>query len=258
MSEKKDKKENELHIENVKQDKVQTKVYNILQREINRGAFPDGKLPSENKLAKLLGVSRATISITLAFMEREGMVVRRHGSATYVNQAYASIKAQITDGIGVYDLIEKCGYTPSLMWSKIEKLSPGLKADYVINKLKLEKGMEVFCIRRLFCADEHPAVYVEEYIPSCNLIETLNLEELPETIYKLSEKFCEHPIEFTIVDLVPYMPDDMVNSLFGPMDSAGILLSEELHLDNASKPVIFSRVYTYDKYVRYQALRVRK
>ena len=108
--------------ENLKIEKTQTRVYHLLEREISNGAFPDGKLPSEPKLAQMLGVSRATISVTLAFMEREGIVVRRHGSATYVNKAYADIKAQITDGVGIYDLIrQSAAITLRLYGIKVKK-----------------------------------------------------------------------------------------------------------------------------------------
>ena len=243
--------------ENLKKEKMQTRVYNLLQREISNGSFPDGKLPSETKLAQMLGVSRATIGVTLAFMEREGMVVRRHGSATYVNKYYKDIKAQITDGVGVYDLIQKCGYEPSLKWSRIEKLQQNQISKYITRRLQLEEDSRVICIRRLFCADGNPAVYVEEYIPTESLKESFDDSALPETIYKLAELYCKSPIEFTIVDIVPCTPEDEISNYFGFEDKKGILLSEETHLNNRSEPIVFSKVYTYDKYIRYQALRIR-
>lgn len=244
--------------ENLKREKTQTLVYNLLQREIASGAFTEGKLPSETKLAKMLGVSRATIGVTLAFMEREGMVVRRHGSATYVNKAYKDIKAQITDGIGIYDLIEKCGYEPSLQWSRCEEINQSELSGYIKKKLQMKENTKAICIHRLFCADGSPAVYVEEYIPEKNLKENLDEDALPETIYKLAEEYCKTPIEFTIVDIVPCTPEDEIVDYFGFEDNKGILLSEETHLDTLSNPVVFSKVYTYDKYIRYQALRIRR
>lgn len=244
--------------ENLKIEKTQTRVYHLLEREISNGAFPDGKLPSEPKLAQMLGVSRATISVTLAFMEREGIVVRRHGSATYVNKAYADIKAQITDGVGIYDLISKCGYNPSLIWNQSEEVNQKELSAYITRKLSLKEGSKVIRICRLFGADEQPAVYVEEYIPCDNLNKPFNMEALPETLYKLVDEYCKRTIEFTIVDIVPCTPEDKITKYFSFDDNKGILLSEELHLDNQSNPLVFSKVYTYDKYIRYQAVRIRK
>ena len=84
------------------------------------------------------------------------------------------------------------------------------------------------------------------------------MEALPETLYKLVDEYCKRTIEFTIVDIVPCTPEDKITKYFSFDDNKGILLSEELHLDNQSNPLVFSKVYTYDKYIRYQAVRIRK
>lgn len=48
--------------------------------------FKEGdKLPSELELAKLFGVSRATLREALRILEEEGYVVRKHGVGTFVS-----------------------------------------------------------------------------------------------------------------------------------------------------------------------------
>lgn len=67
---------------------VQTKsenVTNFIRQQIAQGRWtPDKRLPSERDLLKTLDVSRATLRDSLATLEAEGLVTRRHGSGTYV------------------------------------------------------------------------------------------------------------------------------------------------------------------------------
>lgn len=64
-------------------------VYLTLRNELLRSHFttaPDGSvqpLPSESELAAQFGISRMTIRRALAALEKEGLIVRRHGSGTY-------------------------------------------------------------------------------------------------------------------------------------------------------------------------------
>lgn len=244
---------------NLKSDKIQTQVYQLLKKEIARGAFPDGKLPSEPKLAEALGVSRATISATLSSLQRDGIIIRKHGSATYVNKQFASIKASITEGVSIYEIISNCGYSPSLKWSKRCILSQPDIPKNISKKLELSDKDQIIRFERLFCADGNPAAYVEEYIPCKNLKgEIPEDEKLPSTLYEMAEEYCTSPIEFTVVDVVPCVPEDSVSNLFEKGTGRGILLVEELHLNNCSEPIVFSKVNTFDKYIRFQAMRIKR
>lgn len=241
----------------LKQSKLQMRARESILGEIKNGAFPDGKLPTERKLAELLGVSRATISITLAYMEREGIVVRRHGSATYVNLGYNSIHSLITQGIGVYDLIKQNNYVPSLISNNLEIFSASTLDSEITSKLNLSGDERILLIRRIFGANQNPAVLTEEYIPEKFLTKPIDINNLPETIYKLSEQYCISTIEFTLVEIIPYYVDKFISEQLKCTPNEMILLTEEVHLNNRSAPMIFSKVFVLDKYIRFQAIRVR-
>ena len=60
-------------------------VYTALRDMIEAGDYPDGtRLPSETQLAARYAVSRPTVASALAELVREGYVVRRPGSGTFV------------------------------------------------------------------------------------------------------------------------------------------------------------------------------
>ena len=48
---------------------------------------PDRRLPSEEELCRLLGVSRATVREALSILCREGFVSKRHGIGNLVNRS---------------------------------------------------------------------------------------------------------------------------------------------------------------------------
>lgn len=249
---------NEPYMEVLKQDKLQMRVRESILKGIKSGSFDEGKLPTEGKLAKMLGVSRATISITLAYMEKEGIVVRRHGSATYVNLGYNDIHSLIDQGIGVYDLIKQNSYEPSLISNTLESLRARELGEKIISKLNLEANDQIDCITRVFGANGNPAVLTQEFLPKKYMSIPVDINNLPETIYKLSEQICISPIEFTLIEIIPCNVNDFLAEKLSCSLRDPILLTEEIHLNNHSLPMIYSKVFVLDKYIRFQAIRTRQ
>jgi DNA-binding GntR family transcriptional regulator len=64
------------------------KINELLSRELAAGHWRAGeRLPTESVLAAQLGCSVGTLRKSLATLESEGLIERRHGSGTYVKQA---------------------------------------------------------------------------------------------------------------------------------------------------------------------------
>lgn len=62
-------------------------VYGLILQEIVAGHFsPDERLPSENQLCELYGVSRPIVREAISRLQADGLVVSRQGSGTFVNR----------------------------------------------------------------------------------------------------------------------------------------------------------------------------
>ena len=81
-----------------------------IEEGIHSGKYPIGsKLPSENDLCKMFGVSRITIRKALDILENSGMIYSVHGKGTFVktNQIDSDLKKISTFG----ETLKKMGYS---------------------------------------------------------------------------------------------------------------------------------------------------
>ena len=71
----------------VRRDRVRDQVFDQLKDQIFKGSWqPGSKIPSENELATLLGVSRVSIREGLQKLATLGLLDTRHGEGTYVKE----------------------------------------------------------------------------------------------------------------------------------------------------------------------------
>jgi len=96
-------------------------VLHELVSDIDRGeyAHADGMLPSEADLALNFKVSRATVRDALSRLETAGVVIRRHGVGTFVNQFVTEHPAGLQDWFeeahGFVDALTSLGGDPQVL-----------------------------------------------------------------------------------------------------------------------------------------------
>ena len=112
--------------------------------------LPGSNLPSERKLAELLGVSRVTVRNSIDKLVLEGLLVRRQGARTFVAQ---KVGKQISNLIGFSEDMKSRGLTPGVNLISAQKT---LATDLECEKLELELGEEVVRLRRVRLANDRP------------------------------------------------------------------------------------------------------
>ena len=80
----------------------------LIQNEVYK---PGEKLPSEEELAGLLGVSRPTLRVAIGYLESQGLLIRRHGVGTFISNSQAeNITGEGLEVVeSVCDLAERLG-----------------------------------------------------------------------------------------------------------------------------------------------------
>ena len=82
-------------------------------RYIENMDFDKGnKLPREEMLAEMIGVSRITIRQALNELSAEGIIFRRQGKGTFVNVDSLNIKVTFSPCMELTQMIQNSGYRP--------------------------------------------------------------------------------------------------------------------------------------------------
>ena len=104
-------------------------------------------LPSERRLATDLGVSRPTLRAVIDELVREGLLLRRHGSGTYVAEPKIALPLTMTS---FSEDMRQRGMRPGSHILSFEEQSAGAKLGA---RLRVSPADPVWAIRRLRLAD---------------------------------------------------------------------------------------------------------
>jgi GntR family transcriptional regulator len=105
-------------------------------------------IPPERKLAGDLGVSRPTLRAVIDELVREGLLLRRHGSGTFVAEPKIALPLTMTS---FSEDMARRGMVPGSRVLSFDVVSAGAKLG---QRLKISPTAEVYAIRRLRLADD--------------------------------------------------------------------------------------------------------
>ncbi len=220
---------------------------------IASGGFPDGFLPSEERLADELGVSRGTVREALRSLEEEGVVSRLRGVGTRINH-HVVRATSLSRIVGFYDLIREAGYEPRIEWTKLREAPASAE---VARRLDRPEGAPLLLIERLFCADGNPAVHLVEQIPAGEVERQFDAEDVPDSIFAFADEFCRSPIDHTVVEITAVGAVGDILEPLGLTEGDPLLRLLETHYSADNEPLIFSVVDVVARYLRFTVVRKR-
>ena len=135
--------------------------------EILESVEPGTYLPSEPKLARSLGVSRATLREAMRIFERRGMIVRRQGVGTYVTQLPHVIDTGIETLESIERLADRIGLKVETGDLEIRKRTA---TEEELKRFRWERDLPLVEISRVILAESRPVAFLidilpEEYLP---------------------------------------------------------------------------------------------
>jgi GntR family transcriptional regulator len=229
------------------------RVKDTLLESIAGGEFLDGRLPSEERLAIDLGVSRTTLREALQSLEEAGLVSRQHGVGTRVNYHVARAIA-LNRVIGFHELIREAGYTPTIQWTRVCRAAGTADAA---RRLGRPEGSPLLLVERLFLADRTAAIHLVEKIPEDVVERPFEADDVPDSIFAFAETFCRSPIDHSVVEIIPIVADtDVVAHL--PLTVGDPLIRLiETHYSPDGEPLIVSVIHVNDHVLRFSVVRKR-
>jgi GntR family transcriptional regulator len=224
----------------------------ILLDSIGRGAFPDGWLPPEDRLAKQVGVSRTTVRAALRSLEEAGLITRQRGVGTRVNAHVAGIGMSLNRVIGYWDLIRDAGYEPGIAATLI---GSGEAPDDCARRLGWPPGEPLLRVERVFTADGNPVVHVVEMIRPDHVVGPL--DDMPRSVFEFAEQRCRAKVDYTVVEIVPIVADAAIAAALPLAVGDPLLRLIETHYTVDGVAFIVARIHLVDRCLRFNVVRRR-
>lgn len=215
----------------------------------------DNKLPNEDLLANLFGVSRVTIRSALNELASEGLVFRQQGKGTFVNVEALQMKVTLNPAVEFEDMIRNSGYSVDV---KILKAYTKTVSDKIANIMQIDADDEALVIERMYYADNHPAALVIDYLPEKYIEEELSPEEHSLSIFKIANIKCGKKIMWDRIELstVSVGEDEALGKYFDTQDPAkSLLLCEAVNFDESNLPIVFALEYIDTNFIRFNLIR---
>ena len=197
--------------------------------EMKAGIFSEcSRLPRETELSEQLGISRTQLRDTLADLEREGFITRRHGVGTVINRHVLQVKNRMDIETEFLNIIRQSGYEPGVFFICQQEE----RADkYIAEKLEIPEGTPVVRISRLCTADGKPAIYCEDVLDKRFITGEYTMQDLEAPIFHFLQKFCGISAYMDLTELHAVIADERLAEILDVPVGTPLLNMEETDFD---------------------------
>ncbi|HET7572741.1 MAG TPA: GntR family transcriptional regulator [Gaiellaceae bacterium] len=220
-----------------KQSATRAQVLELIER-LGVGAA----IPSERQLSADLGVSRLTLRAALDELAREGYLVRRRGSGTYVQQPKISQELTMTS---FSEDMRRRGMAPG---SRTLSLSTQLAGPRLGRFLHVSPGEEIIVVKRLRLADGVSMAIETLHVPS-GVVPGVKPSDLEGSFYDLLRARYGVEIASATQTIEPTVTNEDESQALGvPLHSPAFLF-ERTSRDGAGRTLEFVHsIYRGDRY----------
>ncbi len=211
---------------------------------IKDGQFgADQQLPSEADLAKEFGVSRATIRAGLSMLASQGIVQRKHGSGTFVNQWLLRLRIDVGEQWEFNGIIQKSGYAPDIQFID-SRICPA--EEEVAAALQISPDDSVLRIRKIFTADGLPAIYSINVLSLQIAAPPFDEEKIKGPIFPyLGEAFGQLPA-YSVTDVYPVVATPELAVLLKVEPLSPLLLFKDIFFNSENEPILYGQNHFTD------------
>lgn len=221
----------------------------------------NNKLPREERLAEIIGVSRITIRQALNDLAAKGVIFRRQGKGTFVNVDFLNIKVHFNPSMEFTQMIQRSGYRPSVKLGEIKKIP---YEPSIGRLLHMDKEEELVVSDKIFLADGQFCAFCRDYFGISQVGNETSFEKFSKYqdsvfkyIYELSGKKCV----WDKVEIDTIMSSD-VEGLSSYLDKREIKNMPLLHLkgvnyDSKDVPIMYANEYINTSIIKYNIIRTK-
>ena len=199
-------------------------------------------IPSERQLSADLGVSRLTLRAALDDLAREGYLVRRRGSGTYVQQPKISQQLTMTS---FSEDMRRRGMVPGNRTLSLKRQLAGARLGRFLN---VSPGEEVVVVSRLRLADGVSMAIETLHVPS-SVVPDVAPKDLEGSFYELLRSKYGIEIASGTQTIEPTVTNEEESAALGvPLHSPAFLF-ERVSRDEGGRTLEFVQsIYRGDRY----------
>lgn len=207
-----------------------------LKRLILGGEFALGsKLPNEDRLCERFGVSRVTIREAVRGLIEDGLVVRRHGSGTYVTRRPLILNS-LDVNFSYTDHFQKSGFRPGRRLLGLRHVQADVD---LADAFGIEPGAPLLEVRRIRTADRRPAIYSIDRLPDGLIASSVERSAFGGSLYRLLTA-AGHPIAHAEAILTPTVADKELARLLDVSLGTPVQHLRQADYDEGGRPVMVS------------------
>jgi len=213
----------------------------VVRDGIRRSIFahdlaPGAKLPNEDALAAEYRVSRATVREAVRGLVEEGYLVRRQGSGTYVT-ARPLLRNSLDTNFSYTAYLESTGVRAG---RRILGLQTIPASAFVADRLRVDAGSGVVELRRVRTADDRPAIFSVDVLPTDIVDADRDRDALGGSIYALLASL-GHPVGHGESVVTPAIADESLAAVLEVAPGTLLQHLEQVDVDVAGRRVMLSR-----------------
>jgi GntR family transcriptional regulator len=220
-----------------KQSVARERVLDLI-RQLGVGAA----IPSERQLTTDLGVSRLTVRAAIDELAREGYLVRRHGSGTYVQRPKIAQELTMTS---FSEDMHRRGMKPG---SRTLSMTSTLAGARLGRSLQVSPSERIVAIERLRLADGESMAIERLYVPEA-VVPGLSVGDLAGSFYELLKVRYGITIVSGVQAIEPTVTTEEESAVLGvPLQSPAFLF-ERTSRDEGDRTIEFVQsIYRGDRY----------
>jgi GntR family transcriptional regulator len=213
----------------------------------------ESKLPSEDKLADMLNISRTTVRTALQGLERDGVVTRQRAIGTIINPHVRPSSLALQRLIGFDSLLSERGYYVEVdVSSRWGEVAPELAEIF-----GLAADEEYLLIEKLYRADESLALVINDAVPVTQIRRReLHDSEIDASLFTFSHRHMRSPIHHAVVKLVPQVKR-RAGTRLDIAPGTPFLRLHETHYSAKGEPVACSVIDLDDGFIQLEVARTQ-
>ncbi|KFK93817.1 MULTISPECIES: GntR family transcriptional regulator [unclassified Serratia (in: enterobacteria)] len=194
-------------------------------------------LPSEKRLAEEFSVSRMTLRKAIDLLIEWGLVIRRHGSGTYV--ANKDVHHETTNLTGFIEVMKNQG---KQVVSEVLEFVVMPAPPAIASQLRIKIDERIYYSRRVRSVDGKPLMVEDSYMP-VKLYRNLSVAHLEGSKFAYIEEECQIIICGNYESLTPVLADKKMATLLNIEQQTPILRITSLSYSDSGQFLNYSVMF---------------